>query len=106
VACRRESRAPVEGGRPATKPRGGTSGATARRALEVDTTGTVDFAGRRYPCPDCSAGRARGLPVVVGSDAGELGQVGWVFDEAATLARGAGDDTWRELPSRRERPSV
>ncbi len=77
----------------------------AGAALEVNTTGTLDFAGRMYPVPGLLArARARGLPIVFGSDAHELGQVGWMFDEAVALARGAGYDTWRELPSRRERP--
>jgi histidinol-phosphatase (PHP family) len=79
----------------------------AGAALEVNTTGTLDFACRMYPRPGLLArARARGLPIVFGSDAHELRQVGWMFDEAVALARGAGCDTWRELPSRRERPFV
>jgi histidinol-phosphatase (PHP family) len=76
----------------------------AGAALEVNTTGTLDYAGRMYPMPGLLArARARGLPIVFGSDAHELGQVGWLFDEAVALARGASYDTWRELPSRRAR---
>jgi histidinol-phosphatase (PHP family) len=79
--------------------------AEAGAALEVNTTGTLDFAGRMYPVPGLLArARAGGVPIVFGSDAHELGQVGWMFDEAVALARSAGYDAWCELPSRRERP--
>ncbi len=78
---------------------------TAGAALEVNTTGTLDVAGRMYPVPDLLArAHARGVPIVFGSDAHEPDQVGWGFDDAVALARAAGYDAWRELPSRRERP--
>jgi histidinol-phosphatase (PHP family) len=79
--------------------------ATTGAALEVNTTGTLDVARRMYPVPDLLArAHARGVPIVFGSDAHEPGQVGWRFDDAVALARAAGYDAWRELPSRRERP--
>jgi histidinol-phosphatase (PHP family) len=73
-------------------------------ALEVNTTGTLDVVGRMYPTPDLLAkARRQGLAIVFGSDAHEPDQVAWRFEEGVALARAAGYDAWRELPTRRER---
>jgi histidinol-phosphatase (PHP family) len=73
-------------------------------ALEVNTTGTLDVAGRMYPMPDLlRRARARGVPIVFGSDAHEPDQVGWRFDDGVALARLAGYDAWCEMPSRDQR---
>ena len=79
--------------------------AAAGAALEVNTTGLLDVAARMYPLPDLLArAHERRVPLVFGSDAHALDQVGWCFDDGVALARGAGYASWRELPSHDERP--
>ena len=74
-------------------------------ALEVNTTGTLEPAGLMHPAPDL-LGRAcsLGIPVVFGSDAHEVSQVGWEFDAAVALARRAGYRTCLELSSGVQKP--
>lgn len=74
-------------------------------AIEVNTTGTLDPAGRMYPAPGLlERARRLGIPLVFGSDAHEVGQVGWQWDAAVALARRAGYRTSLELSSRTQRP--
>jgi histidinol-phosphatase (PHP family) len=79
--------------------------AAAGAAIEVNTTGTLDPAGQMYPAPDLLGRACRlGIPVVFGSDAHELDQVGWEFDAAVALARHAGYRTSLELSSGKQAP--
>jgi len=74
-------------------------------AIEVNTTGTLEPAGLMHPAPDLLARACRlGIPVVFGSDAHEVDQVGWQFDAAVTLARQAGYRTCLELSSGAQKP--
>ena len=74
-------------------------------AIEVNTTGTLDPAGRMYPAPDLLERACRlGIPLVFGSDAHEVDQVGWQFDAAVALARQAGYRTSLELSSGAQKP--
>ncbi len=77
--------------------------AVAGTAIEVNTTGTLDPAGQMYPAPALLA-RARrlGIPLVFGSDAHEVDQVGWEFDAAVALARQAGYRSSLELSTRKQ----
>jgi histidinol-phosphatase (PHP family) len=74
-------------------------------ALEVNTTGTLDPVGRMYPALGLME-RARrvGIPVVFGSDAHEVDQVGWSFDEGVALARRAGYSSSLRLSSGTQEP--
>ena len=79
--------------------------AAAGAAVEVNTTGTLDPAGRMYPAPGLLERAHRlGIPLVFGSDAHTADQVGWSFDEGVALARRAGYDSWLRLSSRTEEP--
>jgi histidinol-phosphatase (PHP family) len=74
-------------------------------AIEVNTTGTLDPAGRMYPAPGLLERACRlGIPLVFGSDAHEVDQVGWQFDAAVALARQAGYRTSLELSSGVQKP--
>lgn len=74
--------------------------ATAGIALEVNTTGTLEPAGLMHPAPALLERACRlGIPIVFGSDAHEVAQVGWEFDAAVDLARRAGYRTSLELSS-------
>jgi histidinol-phosphatase (PHP family) len=74
-------------------------------AIEVNTTGTLEPAGLMHPAPDLLARACRlGIPVVFGSDAHEVEQVGWRFDAAMALARQAGYSTSLELSSGSQKP--
>ena len=69
-------------------------------AIEVNTTGALEPAGLMHPAPDLLARACRlGIPLVFGSDAHEVDQVGWQFDAAVALARQAGYRTCLELSS-------
>lgn len=69
-------------------------------AIEVNTTGTMEPAGLMHPAPDLLERACRlGIPVVFGSDAHEVAQVGWGFDAAVALAWQAGYRTSLELSS-------
>jgi len=79
--------------------------AAAGAAIEVNTTGTLDPAGHMYPAPGLLERAQRlGIPVVFGSDAHEVDQVGWEFDAAVVLARHAGYRSSLELSSRKQTP--
>ena len=74
-------------------------------AIEVNTTGTLEPAGRMHPAADLLERACRlGIPLVFGSDAHEVDQVGWQFDAAVALARQAGYRTSLELSSRTQKP--
>jgi histidinol-phosphatase (PHP family) len=74
-------------------------------AIEVNTTGTLEPAGRMHPAPDLlERARRLGIPVVFGSDAHEVEQVGWQFAAAVALARQAGYRTSLELSSGAQKP--
>jgi histidinol-phosphatase (PHP family) len=58
-----------------------------------------------YPTPDLLGRACRlGIPVVFGSDAHEVDQVGWEFDAAVALARQAGYRSSLELSTRKQTP--
>ena len=79
--------------------------AAAGAAVEVNTTGALEPAGRMHPAPDLLARACRlGIPLVFGSDAHEVEQVGWEFDSAVALARQAGYRTCLELSSGAQTP--
>jgi histidinol-phosphatase (PHP family) len=79
--------------------------AAAGVAVEVNTTGALEPAGRMHPAPDLlERARRLDIPVVFGSDAHEVDQVGWRFDDAVALARRAGYCTCLELSSGAQRP--
>lgn len=60
-------------------------------ALELNTDRVSDPAGVMYPSPAIlRAARERDIPLVIDSDAHEARHVGRLWDEAVTLARGAG----------------
>jgi histidinol-phosphatase (PHP family) len=72
--------------------------AAAGTAIEVNTTGILDPAGRMYPALGLlEDARRLGIPLVFGSDAHAVDQVGWRFDEGVALARRAGYDSWLRL---------
>jgi len=74
-------------------------------AVEVNTTGTLEPAGLMHPAPDLLERACRlGIPVVFGSDAHKVEQVGWQFDAAVALARQAGYRTSLELSSGSQKP--
>ena len=74
-------------------------------AIEVNTTGTLEPAGLMHPAPDLLARACRrGIPVVFGSDAHEVDQVGWQFEAAVALARRAGYRASLELSSGTQKP--
>jgi histidinol-phosphatase (PHP family) len=79
--------------------------AAAGAAIEVNTTGTLDPAGRMYPAPGLLARACRmNIPLVFGSDAHEVDQVGWSFDEGVALARRAGYGSSLRLSSGTQEP--
>ena len=74
-------------------------------AVEVNTTGTLDAAGRMYPAPGLLGRACRlGIPLVFGSDAHAVDQVGWQFDAAVSLARQAGYRTSLSFSSGVQKP--
>jgi histidinol-phosphatase (PHP family) len=74
-------------------------------AIEVNTTGTLEPQGLMHPAPDLLERACRlGIPLVFGSDAHEVDQVGWQWDAAVTLARRAGYRTSLELSSGVQKP--
>jgi len=79
--------------------------AAAGAAVEVNTTGTLDPAGRMYPAPGLlDRARRLGIPLVFGSDAHTVDQVGWSFDEGVALAKRAGYSSCLRLSSRTAEP--
>jgi histidinol-phosphatase (PHP family) len=79
--------------------------AAAGAAIEVNTTGTLDPAGQMYPAPGLLERAQRlGIPLVFGSDAHAIDQVGWSFAEGVALAKGAGYTSCLRLSSRSEQP--
>lgn len=61
------------------------------RALELNTDRVSDPAGVMYPSPAIlRAAHARGIPLVIGSDAHRAEDVGRFWDEAIAVAREAG----------------
>lgn len=71
--------------------------AAAGMALEINTGGLRKPIGRPFPAPALLAeAHGLGIPLVLGSDAHRPVHVGYGFDEAAVLARGAG---YRDLLS-------
>ena len=61
------------------------------RALELNTDRVSDPAGVMYPSPAIlRAAHARGIPLVIDSDAHEAEHVGRLWDEAIAVAREAG----------------
>ncbi|MCU0314797.1 MAG: histidinol-phosphatase HisJ family protein [Solirubrobacteraceae bacterium] len=65
--------------------------ATSGSALELNTDRTSDPAGVMYPSDELlAAARARGIPLVISSDAHEAAHVGRFWDEAIVKARRAG----------------
>jgi histidinol-phosphatase (PHP family) len=65
--------------------------AASGRALELNTDRTSDPAGVMYPAPEIlRAARARGIPLVIDSDAHRAADVGRLWGEAMDLARAAG----------------
>ena len=74
-------------------------------AIELNTTGTLEPQGLMHPAPDLLERACRlGIPLVFGSDAHEVDQVGWQWDAAVTLARRAGYRTSLELSSGVHKP--
>jgi histidinol-phosphatase (PHP family) len=74
-------------------------------AIEVNTTGTLDPAGRMYPALGLlERARRLGIPLVFGSDAHALDQIGWRFDEGVALARRAGYGSCLRLSSGTQQP--
>lgn len=60
-------------------------------AIEINTSGLRRPVKEIYPSPGLlRMARARGIPIVFGSDAHAPHEVGWAFDQALTLARDAG----------------
>jgi histidinol-phosphatase (PHP family) len=79
--------------------------AAAGAAVEANTTGTLDPAGRMYPAPGLLDRAQRlGIPLVFGSDAHKVDQVGWSFDDGVALAKRMGYSSWLRLSSRTEEP--
>ncbi len=79
--------------------------ATHGIAIELNTTGTLEPAGLMHPAPDLLVHACRlGIPLVFGSDAHQVDQVGWRFDAAVGLARQAGYHASLELSSRKQSP--
>lgn len=79
--------------------------AAAGVAIEVNTTGAMDPAGRMYPAPGLLARAwALDIPAVFASDAHEVRDVGWSFEQAVTLARGAGYQSSLQLSTRTLEP--
>lgn len=79
--------------------------AAAGVAVEINTSGTLEPAGLMHPAPDLLARACRlDIPVVFGSDAHEVDQVGWKFDAAAAFARRAGYGACLELSSGVQKP--
>jgi len=79
--------------------------AAAGAAVEINTTGALDPAGRMYPAPGLLERAQRlGIPLVLGSDAHEVDQVGWSFDEGVALAKRAGYSSSLRLSSRTAEP--
>ena len=65
--------------------------AASGAALELNTDRISDPAGVMYPSPAIlRAARARGIPLVIDSDAHEAEHVGRLLDEAIAVARAAG----------------
>jgi histidinol-phosphatase (PHP family) len=65
--------------------------AASGAALELNTDRVSDPAGVMYPSPAIlRAARARGIPLVIDSDAHQAEHVGRLWDEAIALARAAG----------------
>ena len=65
--------------------------AASGAALELNTDRISDPAGVMYPSPAIlRAAHARGIPLVIDSDAHEAAHVGRLWDEAITVAREAG----------------
>ncbi len=65
--------------------------AAAGMALELNTGGVLDPAGAMYPSPrQLARARELGIPLVFGSDAHELGDIGMLFEEGVAAARAAG----------------
>jgi len=79
--------------------------AAAGAAIEVNTTGVLDPAGRMYPAPGLLERAHRlGIPLVFGSDAHTIDQVGWSFGEGVILAMKAGYTSCLRLSSHIEEP--
>jgi histidinol-phosphatase (PHP family) len=70
-------------------------------ALELCTTGILDWPGLLYPSGMLLRRAAElGVPLVIDSDAHQPGQVGMAFDRAVVAARAAGYKTTLRLSDR------